>query len=90
MQWLNITKSKFYDWKYRYGKKNKHYGRIPRDSWLRDCDKKAIIDFFIKHPNVSYRKLTCMLVKANIVAVSPTCVYRVLRKAGLIGIASQK
>ena len=29
--WLNITASKFYDWRDRYGKVNEHNGWVPRD-----------------------------------------------------------
>ncbi len=29
--WLNITASKFYDWRERYGKVNEHNGWVPRD-----------------------------------------------------------
>ena len=29
----------------RYGKVNEHNGRVPRDWWLEDWEKQAIIDF---------------------------------------------
>ena len=29
--WLDITASKFYDWRERYGKVNEHKGWVPRD-----------------------------------------------------------
>ena len=29
--WLDITASKFYDWRERYGKVNEHNGWVPRD-----------------------------------------------------------
>ena len=31
---LDITGSKFYDWRERYGKVNEHNGWVPRDFWL--------------------------------------------------------
>jgi len=34
--WLDITASKFYDWRERYGKVNEHNGWVPRDFWLED------------------------------------------------------
>jgi putative transposase len=34
--WLDITASKFYDWRDRYGKVNEHNGWVPRDFWLED------------------------------------------------------
>ena len=40
---LDITASKFYDWRERYGKANEHNGWVPRDFWLEDWEKQAII-----------------------------------------------
>ena len=37
--WLDITASKFYDWRERYGKVNEHNGWVPRDFWLEDWEK---------------------------------------------------
>jgi len=34
--WLDISASKFYDWRERYGKVNEHNGWVPRDFWLED------------------------------------------------------
>ncbi len=48
--WLGIADSKFYDWRDRYGKVNEHNGWVPRDFWLEDWEKQAIIDFHLKHP----------------------------------------
>jgi hypothetical protein len=31
--WLKISPSKFYDWKHRYGDKNRHNAPIPRKYW---------------------------------------------------------
>ena len=36
IEWLDITASKFYDWRERYGKVNEHNGWVPRDFWLED------------------------------------------------------
>ncbi|MEO8098360.1 MAG: hypothetical protein ABI811_11720 [Acidobacteriota bacterium] len=53
--WLDITTSKFYDWRERYGKVNGHKGWVPRDFWLEDCEKQAIIGFHLKNPLEGYR-----------------------------------
>jgi len=82
--WIGITQSKFYDWRDRYGKVNEHNGWIPRDWWLTDGEKDAIIRFHHEHPLEGYRRLTFMMLDADVVAVSPTSVYRVLKKAGLM------
>lgn len=82
--WLGITASKFYDWRERYGKVNEHNGKVPRDFWLADRDKQAIIEYHLENPLEGYRRLTFMMLDANIVAVSPSSVWRVLGQAGLL------
>ncbi len=82
--WLDITASKFYDWRERYGKVNEHNGWVPRDFWLENWEKQAIIGFHLKNPLEGYRRLTFMMLDADIVAVSPTSVWRVLGQAGLL------
>ncbi|MFN9605051.1 MAG: DDE-type integrase/transposase/recombinase, partial [Planctomycetota bacterium] len=42
----------------------------------------AIIDFHDKHPLEGYRRLTFMMLDEDIVAVSPSSTYRVLKAAG--------
>ncbi len=80
--WLGLASSKFHTWKDRYGKANEHNGKIPRDWWIEDWEKQAVIDFYDKHPLEGYRRLTFMMLDKDIVAVSPSTVYRVLKKAG--------
>jgi putative transposase len=82
--WLGIAKSKFYDWHARYGKVNEHNGKIPRDFWLEDREKQAIIDYYLEHPDEGYRRLTFMMLDADVVAAAPTSVWRVLHDAGLL------
>ncbi|MHC5059373.1 MAG: transposase [Planctomycetota bacterium] len=71
--WLGVRRGKFCDWKKRYGKVNEHNAWVPRDHWLDEWEKQAIIDFYAEHPLDGYR-----------VAVSPSSVYRVLSRAGLL------
>ena len=91
---LGIASSKFYDWKRRYGKVNEHNGWIPRDFWLEQWEKEAIIAFCLCHPKEGYRRLSFMMLDADLVAVSPSSTYRVLKAAGLLrrwnGKASKK
>lgn len=84
VNWIGITRSKFYDWQSRYGKVNEHNGWIPRDFWLTDAEKQSIINYYADHPLEGYRRLTYMMMDDDIVAVSPTSVYRVLSTAGLL------
>jgi len=79
--WLGLSTSKYHDWKDRYGKANEHNGQVPRDWWLEDWEKKAIVDFHDRHPLEGYRRLTFMMLDADVVATSPATVYRVLKSA---------
>jgi putative transposase len=80
--WLGLGTSKFHDWKHRYGKANEHNGKVPRDWWLEDWEKKAILDYHDRHPLDGYRRLTFMMLDDDVVATSPASVYRVLKGAG--------
>jgi len=82
--WLGLAKSKFHDWRVRYGRANEHNGKIPRDFWLEEWEKEAIINFHLAHPEEGYRRLTFMMLDADVVAVCPTSVWRVLGEAGLL------
>jgi len=82
--WLGVSSSKFYDWRERYGRVNEHNGWVPRDFWLEDWEKQAIINFHLKNPLEGYRRLTFMMLDADIVAVSPSSVWRVLGQEGLL------
>ena len=82
--WLGIRSSKFYQWQQRYGRVNEHNGWIPRDFWLEAWEKEAIIQYHHEHPLEGYRRLTFMMLDGDVVAVSPSSVWRVLRNAGLL------
>jgi len=82
--WLGIAPSKYYDWQSRYGKANEHNALVPRDFWLEDWEKQAIINFYLEHPLEGYRRLTYMMLDRDIVAVSPSSAYRVLSAADLV------
>jgi hypothetical protein len=57
---------------------------IPRDFWLTDYEKRAIINYYHDNPLEGYRRLCYMMMDADIVAVSASSVYRVLTNAGLL------
>ena len=82
LAWLGLGTSKFHDWKHRYGQANEHNGKVPRDWWLRDWEKRAILDYHDRHPLEGYRRLTFMMLDDDVVAASPASVYRVLKAAG--------
>jgi len=80
--WLGLSSSKYHTWKDRYGKANEHNGQIPRDFWLPDWEQQAILDYHDAHPLEGYRRLTFMMLDDDVVAVSPSTTYRVLKAAG--------
>jgi putative transposase len=82
LKWLDLSAGKFYDWCLRFGQTNRHNGRIPRDFWLQDWEKQAILSFQELYPQEGYRRLTYMMMDADVVAVSPSSVFRVLSGAG--------
>jgi transposase InsO family protein len=82
--WIGIATSKWHAWKNRYGKANEHNAWVPRDHWLEPEEKQAILNFHDQHPLEGYRRLTFMMLDADVAACSPSSVYRVLKEAGLL------
>lgn len=82
--WMGLSRSKYYHWRQRYGKANEHNALVPRDHWLEPWEKQAIIDFHGQYPLEGYRRLTFMMLDRDLVAVSPSSTYRVLKAAGLL------
>ena len=88
--WLELSTSKFDQWKGRYGKANEHNAKVPRDEWLEAWERQAILDYHDRHPLEGYRRLTFMMLDADVVAVSPSTAYRVLKQAGRLDRKWQK
>jgi putative transposase len=84
MPWIGIGRSKYQDWVTRFGKVNEHNAWVPRDHWLTEDEIMRICTFARAHPEEGYRRMTFMMLDADVVACSPSSVYRVLRKAGLL------
>lgn len=90
LRWIQLSSRKFRDWRSRYGKANEHNFLVPRDHWLEDWEKAAIVKFFQEYPLEGYRRLCFMMLDRDIVAVSPASVYRVLKAEGLLANRWQK
>jgi putative transposase len=88
--WIELSPRKYHRWQDRYGKANEHNGLVPRDHWLEDWEKLSIVEFARKYPLEGYRRLAFMMIDQDVVAVSPSSVYRVLKEAGLIKSLWQK
>jgi transposase InsO family protein len=83
--WIGIGPSKFHNWKDRYGKLNEHNAWVPRDWWLEEWEKQAIRDYQREFPLDGYRRMTFRMLDRDVVAASPSTVYRVLKAAGRMG-----
>lgn len=88
---LGISKGKYYKWKKRMGKVNKHNCSLPKSNWLLPWEKEAIINYAKNHYAENdyflrdgYRRLTYRMLDEDIVAVSPSSVYRILKAEGLL------
>jgi len=47
---------------------NEHNSKVPRDWWLEDWEKQAILDYHDAHPLNGYRRLAFMMLDDDIVA----------------------
>jgi transposase InsO family protein len=84
LAWLALAKSTYSAWLKRYGMNNKHIGLIPRNHWLLEAEKQAIVAFHHRNPLEGYRRLSYLMLDANVVAASASSVYRVLKAAGVL------
>lgn len=84
LTWIGLWSSTYSNWTRSYGKAYEHNGWIPRDHWLDDSEKQSIIEYHFDHPLEGYRRLTYMMLDADVVACSAGTVYRVLSQAGLL------
>jgi putative transposase len=85
LTWLGIPSSKYYNWCDRHGQPNQHNAQLPCATWLRPWERQAILDYQQDHSEEGYRRLTYMMLDADVVAVSPSSVYRVLKAADRLG-----
>jgi putative transposase len=90
LRWMKVSEGTFYKWRQRYGKVNEHNGWIPRDHWLEEWEKRAILEFHWNHPLEGYRRLTYMMLDADVVAASASSGYRVLKRAGVLNRRNSK
>ena len=60
LQWMGLWSSTYSNWTRSYGQAYEHNGWIPRDHWLDECEKQAIVNFHLEHPLEGYRRLCGM------------------------------
>ncbi len=87
---IGIGKPRFFEWKKRYGIPNRHNGMIPKDTWILESERQAIIAYYEKNPGIGCKTLSYMMIDEDVAYVSHNTVYRVLQKAGLLEPSSGK
>jgi len=81
---IGLNEQKFYEWKSKFGEPFKHNGQQPRDFWLTEAEKATIIEYAKNQSKSGYRRMCYEMIDADMVAVSPTTVFRILRDNGLL------
>lgn len=81
---LGIPRSTFHTWKTRLGQPNKYSGITPKKHWALHWERAAVISYAKAHPGEGYRRLTYMMIDEDICALSPSTVYRILKRADLL------
>ena len=82
--WLGFSLSTYHDWCKRANQANQHNGKIPKTHWLLPWERAKNRDFALTKPEEGYRRLSYTMIDANVVAVSHSSVYRVLKGSGLL------
>jgi putative transposase len=88
---IKLSHVKYYRWVSRYGKRNQHNGKIPKQHWLTPDEEQKIRDYATEHYadsdyycRLGYRRLCYNMLDENIAAVHPSTVYRILKEEGLL------
>ncbi|MBM2833283.1 MAG: yi5B [Candidatus Brocadiaceae bacterium] len=50
IRWIDISLSKFNEWRTCYGKVSEHNGWISRDTWLEEWENQAILAYYEEYP----------------------------------------
>ena len=90
---IGLKKVTYYRWLKRTGQPNRHNGKIPKSHWLTPEEIKRIEEYARAHYSFNdyylrdgYRRIAYNMLDEDIAAASPSSVYRVLKKAGLLNL----
>lgn len=81
LRWLNLASSTYYNWMENSGTECRNR-TVPKSHWLLDEERQIILAYAKDHPCENHRQLTYRMLDENIVAVSPSTTYRILKSAG--------
>lgn len=83
LQVLGVSRSTYYSWSKKgdlekgQTKRTNPYAILPEE-------RDAVIEYALAHPNLRHRVLAWKMVDEDVVCLSPSTVYRILREVGLI------
>jgi len=80
---LGVPRSVYYAWKSRESLQDRLGARC-RHYEVLEAERSAICGYALRFPRVGYRKLTWMMIDANVACVGESTVYRVLSEADLL------
>ena len=80
---IDLPRATYFRWLKSEGKEDRKVSSIPKGHWLLQWETEKIIEYKRENPEIGYRRMAWMMVDQDIVAVSPTSVYRTLQRAGL-------
>lgn len=84
---LGLPKSRYYAWRERAEQERLADARsVPTLSPYRilEEEREAVIGYALRHPREGYRRLTWMMVDADVAYISPASTYRILEDADLL------
>jgi transposase InsO family protein len=82
---IGLGRSKYYQWQERLGQANRHNAPVPCRTWLTPAEREAVVAYHDRHPAEGYRRLSYMMLDEDVVATSPSTVYRVLKAHQRLG-----
>lgn len=83
LQVLGVSRSTYYSWFKKDETTEKHTKRTNPYAVLPE-ERRVVIEYALAHPNLRHRVLAWKMVDENVVCLSPSTVYRILREADLI------
>lgn len=84
ISFLGIQPGKYYSWKKRYGIDNHHNGQLPKSHWILPQEHQTVVIYAKQCYTGGYRRFAYEMLDNDIVALSPSTVYRILKAEGLL------
>jgi len=81
---LGISRSKYYEWRHHYGECRDKKDGFFRWWSIEPFEEEAILHYRKTHEFDGYRRLCYQMLDEDVVAVSPSTVYRVLKRHNLL------